>query len=89
MLIQLAHRSSKLPRGIVEDVFIGVGEFIYLVDFVVIKIEKVSNTASQAPTILGHSCLATSNALINYRNGMIRLSFDNMTMESNIFNLQR
>jgi len=59
------------------------------VDFVVIKTENVSNIASQVPVILGHHFLATANALINCRNGMMRLSFSNMTLELKIFNMQR
>jgi len=89
MVIQLADRSTRLPRGIIEDVLIRVGEFIYPVDFIVIDTEKVSNIASQVPMILGHSFLAIANTLINCRNGMIRLSFRNMTLELNIFNIQR
>ena len=54
-----------------------------------IEIEKVSNLASQVPMIIGRSFLATVNALINCRNGMMRLSFGNMILELNIFNLQR
>jgi len=89
MVIQLADRSTRLPRGIIEDVLIQVGEFIYPVDFVVIETETVSNFASQIPVILGRPFLATTNALINCRNGMMTLSFGNMTVELNIFNLQR
>jgi len=89
MVIQLADRSTRVPRGIVEDVLTRVGEFIYSVDFVVIETEKVSNLASQVPMILGQPFLATANAFINCRNGMKRLSFDNMTVELNIFNIQR
>ena len=36
--------------------------------------------------ILGRPFLATSNALINCRSGVLKLSFDNMTLELNIFN---
>jgi len=43
IVIQLADRSARLPKGIVEDVLIRVGEFIYPVDFVVIETETVSN----------------------------------------------
>jgi len=75
------------PSGIVEDVLIRVGEFIYHLDFVVIETEKVSNVASETPMILGRPFLATANALINCRNGMMRLSFGNMTLELNIFNM--
>jgi len=70
-------------REIVENMLIRVGEFIYLVDFVVIETEKVSTLASQVPVILEHPFLATANAL----NGMMRLSFGNMTVELNIFNM--
>jgi len=41
-----------VPRGIVEDTMIRVGEFIYPMDFVVIETEKVSSLASQVPVIL-------------------------------------
>ena len=36
--------------------------------------------------ILGCPFLATSNALINCRNGVLKLSFGNMTLKLNIFN---
>jgi len=39
------------------------------------------------PIILGCLFLATSNALINCRNGLMKLSFKNMTLEMNIFNI--
>jgi len=39
--------------------------------------------------ILGCPFLVTAIALINCRNGMMRLSFGNMTLELNIFNIQR
>jgi len=89
MVIQLADRSTKLPMGIIEDVLIQVGKFIYPVDFVVIENEKVSNLASQVPVILECPFLATASALINCKNGVIRLSFGNMTLELNSFNIQR
>uniref|UniRef100_A0A2N9EEQ6 Retrotransposon gag domain-containing protein n=1 Tax=Fagus sylvatica TaxID=28930 RepID=A0A2N9EEQ6_FAGSY len=38
------------------------------------------------PVILGRPFLATSNALINCRSGVLKLSFGNMTVELNIFN---
>jgi len=65
-----------------------MGEFISPVDFVVIKTETVTNVASQVPVIPGRPFLATSDALINCRNGMMKLSFGNMTLELNFFNMQ-
>jgi len=89
MVIQLVDRLTRLPRVVVEDVLIRVGAFIYPVDFVVIAIEKVANTTSEVHVMLGHPLLATTNALINCRNGMMRLYFYDMTLELNILNLQR
>jgi len=89
MVTKLAGKFTTLPRDIVEDVLIGVGKFIYPVDFIVIGIGKVANVASRLPVILGYPFLATTNALINYRNCMMKLSFGKMTLELNVFNLQR
>jgi len=37
MALELANHSTKLPRGMVKDVLIKVGEFIFSVDFVVLE----------------------------------------------------
>ena len=47
------------------------------------------NVESHIPVILGRPFLATSNGHINYRNGMMKLFFGKMTLDLNIFNLQR
>ena len=39
------------------------------------------------PIILGRPFLATANAIINCRNGVMQLTFGNMTLEQNIFHL--
>jgi len=75
-----------VPRGIVEDVLVQVDKFIYHVDFVVLDTQPVE-ACNSIPVILGRPFLATSNALINCRNGLMRLSFENMTLEINIFNI--
>jgi len=66
-----------------------VGEFIYLEDFVVLETKRVANVANHICIILEHPFLATSNTLTNYINGMMKLYFVNMTLELDIFNLQR
>lgn len=85
--LQLADKSVKVPKGVVEDVLIKVGEFIFPVDFVVLETEYIPNPENQIPVVLGRPFLATSNALINCRNGMMKISFGNMTVDLNIFNL--
>ncbi|KAL3579616.1 hypothetical protein D5086_017451 [Populus alba] len=84
----LADRSVKVPREIVEDVLVQVDKFIYPVDFVVLDTQPVE-ACNSIPVILGRPFLATSNALINCRNGLMKLSFGNMTLEMNIFNIYK
>jgi hypothetical protein len=79
----------KVPRGIIEDVFIKVDKFYYPMDFIVLDIEPVMNVEIQIPVILGHPFLATANALINCRTRFMKLSFGNMTVELNIFDISR
>jgi hypothetical protein len=38
--LQLIDRSIKRPRGILEDVLVKVGEFVLLVDFIVLDMEE-------------------------------------------------
>ena len=83
--LQLADRSVKRPRGIVEDVLVQVDKFYFPVDFIVLDTHPVADPHAQIPVILGRPFLATSNALINCRNGKMTLSFGNMTLELNVF----
>ena len=39
------------------------------------------------PIILGRPFFATANAVVNFRNGVMQLTFGNMTLELNIFQL--
>ena len=55
--------------------------------FVVLDTEPVAEAIHQVPIILGRLFLATSTAIINCRNGVMQLSFGNMTLELNIFHL--
>ena len=45
--------------------------------------------ANYVPIILGRPFLATSNVIINCRNGVMQLTFGNMTLELNIFHLSK
>jgi hypothetical protein len=85
--LQLADRSMKRPWGIIEDVLIKIGKFYFPVDFIVIDMELVDDVVNQIPMILGRPFLATANALINCRMGVMKISFGNMTVELNIFNI--
>ncbi|XP_063942851.1 uncharacterized protein LOC135150471 [Daucus carota subsp. sativus] len=87
MTLQLADHSVKMPKGIIEDVLTKIGDFIFPIDFVVLETQTVSNPKNQIPIISGRPFLATSNALINCRNGSMKLIFGNMTIKLNIFNV--
>ena len=85
--LSLADRSVKIPKGIIEDVLVKIDKFYYPVDFVVLDTEPIASEPNHVPIILGRPFLATSNAIINFRNGVMQLTFGNMTLELNIFHL--
>ena len=51
----------------------------------VLDTEQGTSGLNHVPIILGRPFLATSNALINCRSGVMQLTFGNMTIELNIF----
>ncbi|GFZ19874.1 hypothetical protein Acr_28g0005790 [Actinidia rufa] len=85
--LELADRSVKVPRGIVEDVLIQVDTVYYPIDFIVLDAQPIDCESSKRhiPVILGRPFLATANAVIHCRHGLLKLSFGNMTLETNIF----
>jgi hypothetical protein len=52
-------------------VLVQVDKFIYPVDFIVLDTQPVE-ACNSIPIILGRPFLATSNALINCRNGLMK-----------------
>ena len=87
IILSLADRSVKIPNGVVEDVLVKIDKFYYPVDFVVLDTESIANEPNHVPIILGRPFPATANAIINCRNGVMQLTFGNMTLELNIFHL--
>nr|GEX49772.1 reverse transcriptase domain-containing protein [Tanacetum cinerariifolium] len=61
MTLELADRSITCPKGVAEDVFVKVGKFHFLIDFVVVDFEA----DPRVPLILGRSFLRTDRALID------------------------
>ena len=86
--LQLADRSVRVSKGVVEDVLIKVSDFIYPVNFVILKTKPVSNPKGHIPVILGRPFLATTTTLINCHDGLMKLSFGNISIDLNIFNLE-
>ena len=87
--LSLVDRSVKIPKGTMEDVLIQVDKFYYPVDFEVLDTEPVAVGTNYVPIILGRPFLATFNAISKCRNGVMQLTFGNMTLELNIFHLSK
>ena len=87
--LSLTYRSIKIPKGTMEDVFIQVDKFYYPIDLIVLDTEPIAVGANYVHIILGRPFLATSNAIINCRNGVMQLTFGNMNLELNIFHLSK
>ena len=84
--LSLADRLVKIPKGIVEDVLVKVDKFYYPVDFGMLDTELIAIGLIMCQSSWeGH--FGTSNAIINCRNGVMQLTFGNMTLELNIFHL--
>ncbi|GJT54042.1 putative reverse transcriptase domain-containing protein [Tanacetum coccineum] len=88
MLCEMADMSKKGPLGIVENVLVKIGKFLFLSDFVIID-----NTPLEI-TILGRPFLATIHAEINVFTGKIslginenRISFNSMRNNNKHTNL--
>ncbi|XP_073277634.1 uncharacterized protein [Primulina huaijiensis] len=82
MSLQLADRSVKYPRGVIEDVLVKVDKFIFPADFVVLDMEE----DMEMPLILGRPFLATGKALIDVQEGKLRLRVGEEEITFDVFN---
>ncbi|GKC45666.1 reverse transcriptase domain-containing protein [Tanacetum coccineum] len=64
MCIELADKSTQIPRGIAENVIVKIDRFIFPVDFVVLDMKE----DHKIPIILGRPFLATAHAMIDVFN---------------------
>ncbi|XP_057761084.1 uncharacterized protein LOC130981506 [Arachis stenosperma] len=81
MAFQLADRTFNFPHGVVEDLLVKVGEFIFPTDFVVLDIEEEAN----ASIILGRPFLATARAIIDVQKGELVIRLHDEKMVFNVF----
>ena len=61
--LQMADRTMAQPEGVLENLLIKVGKFIFPVDFVVMDMEE----DTQVLLLLGRPFLATGSALIDVK----------------------
>ena len=67
--LQMAYRTMEKPEGVIEDVLVKVGKFIFPVNFIILDMEE----DSQVPLLLGRPFLATGAALIDMQKGVLTL----------------
>ena len=76
----MANKTLANPEGILEDVLIKVGKFVFLVDFVVINIEE----DKKVPLLLGRPFLATGAALVDVKKGELTLRVGDEAVHFNL-----
>nr|GEX44567.1 reverse transcriptase domain-containing protein [Tanacetum cinerariifolium] len=76
MVLELADRTISKPTGVVENVFVKVGKFYFLADFVVL--DFIADT--RIPLILGRPFMSTAHALIDVYKGEIILRHDDQSL---------
>nr|XP_009760415.1 PREDICTED: uncharacterized protein LOC104212757 [Nicotiana sylvestris] len=79
--LQIADRSLFIPEGIIEDVLVRVGKFILPADFIVLDYEA----DEELPIILGRPFLATSGAIIDVREGKLKMRVNDEEVTFNVY----
>ena len=67
--LQMENITMAQPKGVLEDVLIKVGKFIFPLDFVIMDMEE----DTQVPLLLGRLFLTTRAALIDVKKGELTL----------------
>ena len=78
--LQMADRSMAQPEGVLEDVLVKVGKFIFPVDFVVMKMEEETHV----PLLLGRPFLENGVALIDVKEGELTVRVGNEAVHFNL-----
>ena len=79
--LKLAKRSYQHPQGIIENVIVKVGKFIFPEDFVILDMEEDDTV----PIILGKPFLATGKAQINVQEGELKLRIQGYEVTFHVF----
>ena len=83
--LQLADKSLKHPRGVIEDVLVKVDKFIFPADFIVLDMEE----DKEIPIILGRHFLATCRAMIDVQKGELKLRVQEDEVKFHVFEAVR
>ncbi|GJV86002.1 reverse transcriptase domain-containing protein [Tanacetum coccineum] len=85
MTLELANRSVAVPDGVAEDVFVKVGKFYFLADFVVVDYD----VDPRVPLILRRPFLRTARALTNVHGEELTLRVNDKVITFNVGNTSR
>ncbi|GJR82473.1 putative reverse transcriptase domain-containing protein [Tanacetum coccineum] len=61
LTVELADRTVKYPKGIAENVLLGIGKFVFPIDFIILDIPE----DVKVPLILGRTFFSTAHAKID------------------------
>ncbi|CAN6579840.1 unnamed protein product [Malus baccata var. baccata] len=88
VVIQLADRSNRYPKGLLEDVLVQVNELIFPADFFVLEMEH-DPMPTALPPILGRPFLRTARTKIDVYDGTLTMEIDGESVKFRIFNAMR
>ncbi|KAL6334590.1 hypothetical protein AAG906_019093 [Vitis piasezkii] len=88
-LLDLGASVNLLPCTIYKQLELGELKPTTITLSLAIDRENSKREANLVPIILGRPFLATSNAIINCMNGLMQLTFGNMTLDLNIFYMSK
>ena len=86
MCLQLADRSIRHPKGIIEDILVKVGKLIVPADFVVLEMGEVQTGGKEHTILLGRPFMATTNTSIDVKRGNLTMMVLGETAKFSIFN---
>ncbi|CAN6701410.1 unnamed protein product [Malus baccata var. baccata] len=88
VVIQLADRSNRYPKGLLEDVLVQVNELIFPADFFVLEMEH-DPMPTALPLILGRPFLRTTWTKIDVYDGTLTMEIEGESVKFRIFNAMR
>ncbi|XP_049376924.1 uncharacterized protein LOC125841797 [Solanum stenotomum] len=80
MRLLMADKTVKKPIGVLQDVLVKVGSFIFPADFVILDCE----VDFEVPIILGRPFLATGRALVDIEKGQMKFQLNKEEVSFNI-----
>lgn len=88
VVIQLADRSNRYPKGLLEDILVQVNELIFPTDFFVLEMEH-DLMPTALPLILGRPFLRMARIKIDVYDGTLTMEIDGESVKFIIFDAMR